>query len=125
MPFKNDFSSSGLTRGRLIPHDTQYMHTTIRYKAIVFSTLRSNKRPQMTTKVARLIPIIRSSLEGWYPPCLRALYISIQAKTPIATAIATPVIGKNNAGTKSDSTITVKIMPVITLCLNLSLTVFL
>ena len=71
------------------------------------------------------MPIIRRSLEGWYPPCLRALYISTQAKTPIATAIATPVIGKNNAGTKSDSTITVKIMPVITLCLNLSLTVFL
>ena len=37
----------------------------------------------------------------------------------------TAVIGKKYAGTKSDSTKTVNIKPVIILCLNLCITVFL
>ena len=68
------------------------------------------------------MPIIKRTLEGRYPPCLRALYISIQANTPIAAAMIIPVTGQNNAGTNKDSTKTVKIIPVIILCLNLGLT---
>ena len=67
----------------------------------------------------------RRDLEGLYPPCFKALYISMEAKAPIMLAIMTIAYGKNSAGTNNNSTNTVNIMPVIILCLNLSLTVFL
>ena len=73
------------------------------------------------TSVASPMPMISKDLEGLYPPCLIALYNSTHAKTHMITDIITAVKGQNSAGTIKDSTKTVKIIPVIILCLNLFL----